>query len=104
MKVKIVRSNYPTPGIPNLNLNNYIGEVFPVHSKCDNGMMRVDFGCGIGVINVYEGEYEIVEDDSETQKRLDNYMRHYQRKYNFCNDDVVDFLLEHRGNIVDILK
>lgn len=104
MRVRIVKNLFPKNAIAGLNLSNYIGIELPVYSEGDKeGSLNVIFPYGIGIVTIYKGEYEIIKDDTNIQRELDNYFRNNQREYNFCNDDVVDFLIEHRDKIVEIL-
>jgi len=100
MKVRIIDNLFQNT-IGSLNLSNYIGHVLQVNSKgYKEGSLNVEFPHCIGTVTIYKGEYEIIE----VREDLDSYFRKYQREYNFCNDDVVDFLLEHRDEIIEILR
>lgn len=100
MRVRII-DNLFTNTIGSLNLNNYIGQVMLVHSQgYKEGSLNVIFPNCVGVVTIYEGEFEVIDLKGD----LDNYFRNHQREYNFCNDDVVDFLIDHREEIVNILR
>lgn len=99
MRVRIIKNNPRFTGI--LSIENYIGQVFDVVNKRPSGKVDVCFG-SIGTMTISEDEYEIIKDNVKND--LDDYFKNYQRKYNFCNDDVVDFLLEHRDEILKILR
>ena len=102
MRVRIIKDKLPENSTSELNLNNYKGKVLNVHSKGDiDGSLNVEFDDWIGIVTIYKGEYEIIN----TRSELESYMNKYPIEKNLCGgSNFVSFVMNHRKDLVDILK
>jgi len=100
MKVKII-ANAPSSSTAS-DISKYIGKVYTVEDDrvYDDGSIGVCFNDENGSVKVYKGEYQIIEDiDKELLKFVSENCPedvYYQ--------DILDFILEHRIILVDLLQ
>jgi len=99
MKVKII-ANAPSSSTA-LDISKYIGKVYTVENSevYNDGSIVVDFGDTNGSVKVYKGEYKIIEDiDKELLKFVSE-----NCPEDIYYQDILDFILEHRLVLVDLL-
>jgi len=100
MKVKII-ANAPSSSNAS-DISKYIGKIFTIENDrvYDDGSIGVDFNDENGSVKVYKEEYEIIEDiDKELLKFVSKHCPedvYYQ--------DILDFILEHRIVLVNLLQ
>ena len=61
MRVKIIK-DYSSRNYSTIDISKYIGLIFKTTPTPHSENIDVDFGDELGVLAVYKGEYEIVEE------------------------------------------
>ena len=100
MKVKIIKN---APSSSNASdISKYIGKIYTVENDkvYDDGSIGVDFDDINGSVKVYKGEYQIIED---INKELLKFVSENCPE-DVYYQDILDFILEHRAVLVDLLQ
>ena len=100
MKVKVI-ANAPSSSNAS-DISKYIGKIFTVEDDrvYDDGSIGVDFGNESGSVKVYKGEYQTIED---INKELLKFVSENCPE-DVYYQDILDFILEHRVVLVDLLQ
>jgi|GEM_PF-1894477 len=101
MRIKITKNN-PNYNSNITNIKKYIGQVFDVETFNTKDKSAIVFVKDMGNIIIRPDEYEVVH-GKDIAKELSDYVKNHYPHELECQD-VIDFILENRTEIFNILR